>query len=86
VREVIAKLFDMDLKTYITDSERGTAKNLADALGVSRSFLSQMAAGTAPISPERAVLIEKETGGQVTRKDMYPDRWHLIWPELVNVA
>jgi DNA-binding transcriptional regulator YdaS (Cro superfamily) len=76
----------MDLKTYITDSERGTAKQLADSLGVSRSFLSQMAAGSAPISPARAVQIEKETSGKVTRKEMYPDDWHLIWPELVDVA
>lgn len=76
----------MDLKTYITDSERGTAAKLASALNVSPSYLSQMAAGSAPISPARAVAIEKESGGQVTRKEMFPTDWHLIWPELIDVA
>ena len=76
----------MKLKTYIDKSERGTAKRLADALEVSPSFLSQMASGYAPISPARAVKIEQETGGLVSRKEMYPNDWHLIWPELVDVA
>lgn len=28
------------------------------------------------------VAIERVTDGQVTRKDLRPDDWHLIWPEL----
>ena len=33
--------------------------------------------------PQYCVAIERETGGQVTRRDLRPDDWHLIWPELV---
>ena len=71
----------MDLKTYI-DSRRGAASELARKLGVSLSFLSQMASGVSSISPERCVEIEEATGGVVTRKDLKPARWERIWPEL----
>jgi DNA-binding transcriptional regulator YdaS (Cro superfamily) len=73
----------MDLKTY-NSSERGRAVALAARLGVSPSYLSQMANGQSPISPERAVEIERETGYQVTRPDMFPDNWQRIWPELAK--
>lgn len=74
----------MDLKTYITTSERGTAAKLATALGISPSYLSQLASGQSPISPERCVLIERHTGGLVTRRDLCPDNYLAIWPELVD--
>jgi len=74
----------MDLKTFIATGKRGTAKELAKRLGVSPSYLSQMASGKAPISPEMAVRIEFETGRTVTRKDTFADRWLLIWPELAT--
>ncbi|EMU3955707.1 helix-turn-helix domain-containing protein [Neisseria gonorrhoeae] len=32
----------------------------------------------------RCVQIEKLTGGAVNRKDLRPDDWHLIWPELAG--
>jgi DNA-binding transcriptional regulator YdaS (Cro superfamily) len=74
----------MDLKTYITESPRGTAAKLALELGVSASYLSQMAHGQAPISPDRAVEIEQKTDGQVTREELYPNDWQRFWPELVK--
>jgi DNA-binding transcriptional regulator YdaS (Cro superfamily) len=76
----------MDIRTYLCTQERGAATQLADALGVSLSFLSQMASGTAAISPARCVAIEQATGGAVTRRDLRPDDWRLIWPELAQKA
>jgi DNA-binding transcriptional regulator YdaS (Cro superfamily) len=72
----------MNLKTYIS-TERGRATNLAAQLGVSLSYLSQMAAGTAPVSPERCVEIEHATDGAVSRRDLR-DNWQSIWPELAE--
>lgn len=72
----------MQLKKYIDDLERGEAKKLASALGVSSSFLSQMASGRCSISPVRCVEIENATNGAVTRRDLRPGDWILIWPEL----
>lgn len=72
----------MDLKQYIDSLEWGGAKELADKLGVSKSFLSQMASGVSAISPKRCVEIEIATSSKVTRKDLKPDEWREIWPEL----
>ncbi len=72
----------MDLLSFI-NAKRGNASALAEKMGVSLSYLSQMAAGTSAISPERCVLIEQETSMQVTRRDLRPDDWDRIWPELI---
>ena len=71
------------LKSHFTSLERGKAAQIAKEMDVSPSYLSQMVAGTAPISPARAVQFEQLLGGAVTRKDIYPHDWHLIWPELI---
>lgn len=71
------------LSEYIK-AERGNGTKIAAALGVSLSYLSQMAVPDASISPLRCVLIERATGGQVMRWDSRPNDWHLIWPELIG--
>lgn len=71
----------MNLKEYI-ETQRGNASTLAAALGVSPSYLSQMAKEGGKVSPVRAVEIEAATDGAVTRKDLRPDDWGRIWPEL----
>ena len=30
-----------------------------------------------------AARIEKESHGLVTRQDLFPDNWYLVWPELL---
>ncbi|WP_343499225.1 transcriptional regulator [Achromobacter denitrificans] len=74
----------MDLKTYISKSPRGTASGLAKALSISPSYLSQMASGQAPISPERSVAIERATAGAVSRRELRPEDWQRIWPEMAE--
>lgn len=71
----------MNLKSYIS-SGYGKAKELAAEIGVNPSFLSQMAGGDRAVSPEYAVAIERATKGAVKRKDLRPDDWERIWPEL----
>jgi hypothetical protein len=29
-----------------------------------------------------AATLEKESHGLITRKDLFPNNWHLVWPEL----
>ncbi|EFH9598768.1 MULTISPECIES: transcriptional regulator [Atlantibacter] len=70
----------MQLKDYLSQ-QRGNAKWLAKKLGISMSFLSQMASSSAPISPRRAIEIERYTDGMVTRADCLPSEWVHIWPE-----
>ena len=78
---VFAKLGAMNLKTFIS-AERGRATKLARHLGVSTSYLSQMASQNSPISPERSLAIELFSEGLVPRRETLPERWQNIWPEL----
>jgi DNA-binding transcriptional regulator YdaS (Cro superfamily) len=71
----------MKLREYL-NAERGSSARLAAQLEVSPSYLSQMAAGDAAISPARCVLIEQYTDGAVTRRDLRPKDWMDIWPEI----
>lgn len=75
----------MNLTEYIK-TERGNATKVAAALEVSLSYFSQMAVPGAYISPIRCVAIETVTGKAVTRQELRPDDWHLIWPELADKA
>ncbi len=36
------------------------------------------------VPAEYCAAIEQVTGGAVSRRDMRPDDWHLIWPELAE--
>jgi DNA-binding transcriptional regulator YdaS (Cro superfamily) len=61
----------------------GNAARLADIIGVSPQALSNWRVrGSVPI--EHCVAIEKATGESVTRRDLRPDDWERIWPELVT--
>lgn len=75
------KLRGMTLTEYIKEA-RGNSADLASSLGISPSHLSQIAADSSATSPSRCVLIERFTGGQVTRRELRPNDWRDIWPEL----
>lgn len=76
----------MDLKTYTNQLPRGGVAALAERLGTSTVYLSQLSArqnGREP-SPELCVQIESATDCAVMRWDLRPSDWHLIWPELMT--
>lgn len=73
----------MTLSDYLK-AERGRTNQLAALLGVSASLVTQWANGNKAVSAERAVDIERATGGVVGRRDLRPTDWHLVWPELVT--
>ena len=74
----------MTLKEFIKSLRVGDVKKFAARLGVSPSYLSQMASGRAAISPTRALMIESATEGQVSRAELRPHDWELIWPEYAS--
>lgn len=74
----------MNLKEYFDNSPRGTAKELAAELKISKSYMAQLASGEAPISTKRAVQIERLTQKKVTRQDLFAD-WADHWPELAQI-
>jgi DNA-binding transcriptional regulator YdaS (Cro superfamily) len=73
----------MKLKDYL-NAERGRQAALARAIGAHAPDLSRWADESRPVPIPYAPLIEKETGGLVSRKDLFPGEWMTIWPELAN--
>lgn len=76
----------MELRTHLDSLPRGGISELAGRIGISTVYLQQLASkrdGRKP-SPELSLLIERATGGAVTRSDLRPDDCHLIWPDLVK--
>ncbi|MGK5031481.1 transcriptional regulator [Janthinobacterium sp. MDT1-19] len=65
---------------------RGSQRDLADKIGITPVLISQWANALRPVPPERCVEIERATGGEVSRKDLRPEDWYKIWPELIVVS
>lgn len=74
----------MNLDTYLTTVE--PAASLARKLSVTPVLISQWRTGARQVPLERCVSIETATAGAVTRKDLRPDDWSAIWPELAEQA
>lgn len=72
----------MDLNSYLSVSE--TAAKFARRLDLPAALVSQWRTKSRPIPAERCPAIETATHGEVTRRDLRPDDWWLIWPELVT--
>jgi DNA-binding transcriptional regulator YdaS (Cro superfamily) len=60
------------------------AANLARRLGVSPQAINGWKKGTRPIPVYRCVQIEQIPECEVTRKQLRPDDWQKIWPELAT--
>lgn len=73
----------MNLKQY---AEQHSQKALADLIGESASFVNQWIRLDRPVPIPTCVLIEQRTNGAVTRQELRPKDWHLIWPELVSIS
>lgn len=75
----------MQLATYFAET-RGAQADLARALGVPQSLPSAWAAADQekrrPVPIQHCLAIERATNGAVTRRDLRPDDFHLIWPDL----
>ena len=71
----------MELKEYLAKG-RGLTTKFAKQLGVPVSSLSAWATGARPIPVVYCFPIEEATDGAVTRRELRPDDWHMIWPEL----
>jgi DNA-binding transcriptional regulator YdaS (Cro superfamily) len=74
----------MDLNAYFLTGGESVAA-FARRLGVPPALVSQWRTGVRRVPLERCVSIEQATEKAVTRKDLRPDDWHLIWPELAAV-
>lgn len=62
----------------------GSQSALAKALELAPALIHQWRAGIRPVPVQHCVAIERVTGGAVSRRELRPDDWHLIWPELAD--
>lgn len=72
----------MNLNDYFV--RHGQKSELARAIGVPAILVSQWSLGQRPVPIARCKAIESATDGAVTCKDLRPDDWHEIWPELAQ--
>jgi len=62
----------------------GSQAALAKAIDVSPALVHQWRAGVRPVPVQHCLAIERAAEGVVTRRDLRPDDWQLIWPELAK--
>ena len=75
----------MNLKKYCAEVESGKSE-LSKQMGVSEDQIYQWANGVRMARPESCVRIEALTGGKVTRQELRPNDFWLIWPDLAKFA
>ena len=78
----------MDLKTFLkglpSDEARDQfAKDCGTSLGHMRNCIYVPGK---TLHPATCVLVERKSSGAVTRRDLRPDDWQAIWPELACSA
>ena len=61
-----------------------TETDFFNALGVCRTTVWLWKKGKSVPSPEKCVLIERVTHGVVSRRQLRPDDYGAIWPELLK--
>ncbi len=64
----------------------GSQAAMATLLGVTRGAVHQWKLHGRQVPVEHCAAIEKATGGKVTRRELRPDDWQRIWPELATTA
>lgn len=71
----------MKLSEYLAQ-QRGRQSALARLVGVHAPDVYRWANGTRVVPVRHCAAIERATDGAVTRRDLRPDDWARIWPEL----
>ena len=66
------------------DGGRGRQAALAEKLGMKPSVVSSWLSGRRPVPVAHAAAIEILKAGAVTRREMFPNDWRRIWPELAD--
>lgn len=72
----------MNLNEYLASDGAQKAAQIARVVGVSPAMVYQWRMGLRPVPAERCAAVERATGGAVTRKDLRPNDWQTVWPEL----
>jgi len=72
------------LLKYLNGLSKKDRQDFVFACGTSENYLRKAASLGQLLGAPTCVLIERESNWQVTRKDLHPDDWQAIWPELAD--
>ena len=70
------------LLLYLRTIPRSLREEIAQSCDTSVAYIRKACNVGQLLSPARCVVIEQMSHGIVSRKDLRPDDWKLIWPEL----
>ena len=76
----------MDFRTFWLKTAPADRADFAARVESTSGHLNNVAYGYRPAAPDLSVRIERESGAEVTRRDLRPDDWGDIWPELIDAA
>lgn len=62
----------------------GSQTRLAQILGVTKAAVGQWKQEGRGVPVKHCAMIERAASGVVTRRDLRPSDWWLIWPEMVD--
>lgn len=72
-----------ELKNYLSSLSMQQKMDYATRAGTTLGYLRKVISiSRYTIHPLTCALLEKESNGQVSRKNLRPDDWQIIWPEL----
>ena len=74
----------MELAKYLDTAGRGSISRLAREVGAHVPDMSRWASKQRIVPVQHCLAIERATAGTVTRRDLRPDDWQKIWPELAE--
>ncbi len=74
------------LLQYINALPAADRDPFARRCGTTEGYLRKAISKGSRLGPALSVAIEQQTGGAVTRKDLHPDTWAAMWPELMETA
>lgn len=75
--------YEMELKQYLSELLPADREAFAVLCGTSAKHLKNVADGFRPLDEKVCVAVEKNSHKKVTRQELKPTDWRLIWPELV---
>ena len=62
----------------------GSQAEMARILAVTPGMINQLVKGLRPVPVEHCKAIAKATGDEVSCRDLRPNDWQKIWPELAT--
>lgn len=74
----------MQFKNYFFGIQPKDRPAFAEKVGTSVGHLTNFSYGYTQLAPTICVAIEQVTESAVTRQELRPGDWNLIWPELIQ--